>query len=230
MVPRRNKVKAVRTAIATVVLLGAVPHSVLAQTSSCGDLRNGVVGPWDYRTSTVESRRVVEDHHFTPNVESLSAGESTVHIGGDIDYLLRAYPNHARGLLAMIRLAAKEGERPRGSRYTVECWFDRATRFAPNDGAVHMLHGVYLLKKGRKDDAIKSLELARDLGSAEDANLNYNLGLAYLEVGQFDKSLAHAHKAYALGFPLPGLKNRLQRANKWRDPQPQGTGSSSSGG
>lgn len=229
MVSTRIKVKTACAAIAA-VFLGAIPQLVVAQASSCGDLRNGQVGPWDYRTSTVESRKIIEDYHFTPQVESLSGGESSAYIGGDIDYLLRAYPNHARGLLALTRLAAKEGERPKGSRFTVECWFDRATRFAPDDGAVHMLYGIYLLKKGRKDDAIKSLELARDLGSAEDANLNYNLGLAYLEVGQFEKSLAHAHRAYALGFPLPGLKNRLQRANKWRDPAPQGSGAATRGG
>lgn len=229
MMPNRYAVKIVCAGIAA-ALLGTLPQLAAAQAGACGDLRNGQIGPWDYRTSTPESRKIIEDYHFTPQVESLSAGESSAYIGGDIDYLLRAYPNHARGLLALTRLAAKEGDRPKGSRFTVECWFDRATRFAPNDGAVHMLYGIYLLKKGRKEDAVKSLELARDFGSAEDANLNYNLGLAYLEVGQFDKSLMHAHRAYALGFPLPGLKNRLQRANKWREPTPQTTGNSTRGG
>ncbi len=219
MVLNRISVTTLRASFA-VLIAGAFSPLALGQMGNCGDLRNGQVGPWDYRTSTAESRKIVEDYHFTPQVEGLAGGESTAFVGGDIDYLLRAYPNHARGLLALTRLAAKEGDRPKGSRYTVECWFDRATRFAPNDGAVHMLYGLYLLKKGRKEDAVKSLELAREFGSADDPNLNYNLGLAYLEVGEYEKSLAHAHKAYALGFPLPGLKNRLQRANKWREPAP----------
>ena len=35
---------------------------------------------------------------------------------------------------------------------------------------------------------------------------------------QYDKALASAHRAYGAGFPLPGLKNKLKRAGKWREP------------
>jgi hypothetical protein len=35
---------------------------------------------------------------------------------------------------------------------------------------------------------------------------------------QFDKSLESAHRAYALGFPLPGLREKLKRAGKWQEP------------
>lgn len=200
---------------ALVLALGATANAAFAQV--CGEFRNAY-GPFDYRKTTPEMRKVVEDYHFTPEVQSLTAGASGAFVGSDLDYLLRVFPNHTRGLLAMTRLSEKEGEKPKGSRYTVECWFDRAVRYAPDDGAVRAIYGVYLLKKGRKDDAIKELEVARDLSSADDANLHYNLGLAYLEAGQPDKALTHAHRAYALGFPLPGLKNRLVRANKWREP------------
>ena len=48
------------------------------------------------------------------------------------------------------------------------------------------------------------------------AEIHYNLGLIYLELGDADRALEQAHAAYALGYPLPGLRNRLQRMGKWR--------------
>jgi Flp pilus assembly protein TadD len=101
----------------------------------------------------------------------------------------------------------------------MNCWLDRAVRFAPDDGQVRMLLGVYLLRAGQKEEAVKELESARELVSVDDPNLHYNLGLAYFDLGRFDQSLFHAHKAYELGFPLPGLKNKLVRANRWREPE-----------
>ena len=34
---------------------------------------------------------------------------------------------------------------------------------------------------------------------------------AYIELGLFDKAREHADKAYQLGYPLPGLRNKLER-------------------
>ncbi|MGH7178222.1 MAG: tetratricopeptide repeat protein [Tepidisphaeraceae bacterium] len=107
--------------------------------------------------------------------------------------------------------------KPRGSTYTVECWFDRAVRFTPNDGAVRVLFGIYLLRQGEKQRAITQFEEAQRL-AGDDPNIPYNLGLAYFDLGDYEKALAQAHRAYALGFPLPGLRHKLQQAGKWREP------------
>lgn len=68
----------------------------------------------------------------------------------------------------------------------------------------------------------KKFALARDtllegnkaVGGAS-AEIHYNLGLIYLDLGDSDSALASAQAAYKLGYPLPGLKNRLQRLGKW---------------
>ena len=83
---------------------------------------------------------------------------------------------------------------------------------------VKVLHGVFLLRSGSRTEAIAKLEQAAVLDSG-DANIDYNLGLAYFDVGQYEKSLQSAHRAYAAGFPLPGLREKLKRAGKWRAPQ-----------
>ena len=60
---------------------------------------------------------------------------------------------------------------------------------------------------------------AREL-QVDSANYQYNLGLGLLMVDKPQQALEAAHKAYALGHPLPGLRNKLQRIGAWR-PQPE---------
>ncbi len=190
-----------------------------AETSdyACGPLQNAY-GPYDYR-SDKDKLPIVVGAHFTPEVENLIKG-TTGQIGGDIDYTLRAIPNHPAALLAMVRLGVKEKTNmPRGARYTVECYLNRANRFRNDDSMVKMIYASYLAKNGKGNDALKYLNDAADLGE-ESANLYYNIGLIYLDLKQYDKSLENAHRAYKMGFPLPGLRDRLKKAGKWSEPKP----------
>ena len=96
----------VRHACAATVLAGFATAS-LAQAGNCGPLANAF-GPFDYRTEKGNSLYLVESAHFTPAVEAVIAGNTT-YIGGDLDYTLRAFPNHHRALMSMIR--SKRNER-----------------------------------------------------------------------------------------------------------------------
>ncbi len=183
--------------------------------AQCGDLANSY-GPYDYRTASNEERLLVDGAHFTPNVERLIRGKTSTTPGPDISYTLRAYPNHPRALHSMMNLSfATRTEKPEGSTYSVECWFDRAERFTPDDGTVQMLFGIYVLRKGNPGGAIAKFKRAQEL-SGESANLHYNLGLAYFDLRDYDNALDHARSAYRLGFPLPGLRNKLQEVGKWQ--------------
>ena len=200
------------------VLLAIALAAAGAATSAraedrCGDLRNAV-GPWDYRTASAKERDLIGRFHFHKQTESLT-GESVVGIAGDISYTLRVFPNHPRALMAMADLGLKEKlSTPKGSQYSVECWFERAMRFRPDDGNVRMVYGIALLKDGNVDAAIKQLSKANEL-MPNSANVHYNLGLAYFDAKDYDRAVEQAKAAYALGFPLPGLKNKLQRIDKW---------------
>jgi len=44
-----------------------------------------------------------------------------------------------------------------------------------------------------------------------------NLGIVYLDLGDKDKALASAKKAYNLGAQLPGLRERLRKAGVWKE-------------
>jgi tetratricopeptide (TPR) repeat protein len=145
----------------------------------------------------------------------LIRGKTAVVPGPDIAYTLRAYPNHPRALHSMMNLSFNNRtDKPEGSTYTMECWFDRAERFVPDDGTVLMIHGIYTLRKGDARGAIAKFKRSEEL-SGSNANLHYNLGLAYLELRDYDNALDRARSAYRLGFPLPGLRNKLQEAGKW---------------
>jgi tetratricopeptide (TPR) repeat protein len=200
-----------------VILLCCGQASAQVEAFACGDLRNHH-GPFDYRLATPDERELVEGAHFRPSLEHRFEPIRTRPPASDIDYTLRAFPNHPRALMAMMKLAERDKtERPNGANWPVECYFDRAIRFRADDAGVRLVYGIYLTKKRRPKEAIAQLEIAEKL-AGEDANIYYNLGLAYFDTGNMDKALASAHAAYALGFPLPGLKNKLERAGKWRDP------------
>ena len=196
----------------------ALAFALLASAQECGPLRGpGQYGPYDYRTDK-DKLPVVEDHHFTPVVETLTRGQEGT-LGGDLDYTLRAFPNHSRALVAMMKLGVKEKTaHPAGANYPVECYFERAMQFRPTDRAVRVIYADYLGKTGKKTEAINQLLGVQEMEGAKNPYVPYEIGLLYFDLGDFEKSLAFAHSAYRQGATLEGLKNKLFKAGKWRDP------------
>jgi tetratricopeptide (TPR) repeat protein len=199
--------------LATMIMMSA---SINVQAAGyCGELTNAY-GPFDYakRNEFAQNFYLIESAHFTPEVEKLIKGSSS-YLGGDLDYTLRAVPNHHRALASIAKLGLRDKTtRVPGTKWSVECYFDRAIRFRPDDAGVRNLYGGYLYKLGRINEAIEQLTEAVRL-DPENATANHNLGLIYLQEKDYDKAVLHAKKADALGFPLPGLKNKLSEMGKW---------------
>jgi tetratricopeptide (TPR) repeat protein len=198
------------TLLASLVLLLSAERGY-----ACDSNLSNPYGPYDYRTDKPKLK-VVEDYHLTRDVEMLQTGQSTKYIGAELDYVLRAFPNHHKALRLIEMLARREkSEKPLGARWAVDCYFERAILWRKDDAMVRMLYGTHLIARNRKDDGIAQLRYAESLG-VKSANLHYNLGLAYFDLGKHDAALQHAKKAYDMGFPLPGLKDKLKRAGKWK--------------
>ena len=199
------------------ILAMAAGGAHATQGIGCGDLRNAF-GPFDYRTIPAQPKDLVERAHFTLKVETLTAGMSG-YLGGDIDYTLRAIPNHPHALLSMERLGLKlKTDFPRGARYPVPCYFDRAIRFVPDDPMPHMIYAIYLKDHGKRSEAVSQLDIATSLkGGSDNPDFAYDVALLYLDLGEKDKALKYAHHAYALGAQLPGLKAKLQAAGAWKE-------------
>lgn len=211
--PQRARAAAIAALLATIGW--AVPAAAQMSPSNCGPLANAY-GPYDYRTDK-DKLPIVEGAHFTPQVEALIRAV-TGYLGGDLDYTLRAFPNHHRALISMMRL----GERVKAARvpsanYDVECYFVRAVTFRPDDVTARMLFATFLNSKNRKPEAVRQLDFAQTL-AADNPFTHYNLGLVYFDAGDFDKALSQAHRALDLGFPRPELANKLKAANRWSEP------------
>ncbi len=182
----------------------------------CGELKGGY-GPFDYinRHSLQEQLTVVESFHFTYDVENLIKGQSGS-IAGDLNYTLHAWPNHHRALVSLVRLSIRDkSTRFHGLKYPVECYFDRAIRMNATDAKVRSIYGGYLLQQGRNKEAIEQLDIAVNL-EPDNATALYNLGLLHFKQKNYEKANNYAQRAYALDFPLPGLKNKLIAAGRWK--------------
>ncbi len=186
---------------------------------NCGALSApGQYGPYDYRTERGNPLSLVEGAHFKPVIENLVRGMTSVTPGPDMAYTLRAFPNHHRALIAMMRLGEKEKTpKPIGSEYTIECWFERAVQFRPDDSIVRMIYSTYLNKTGKAANASAHLDVASTYAK-DNAFTHYNVGLHYFDLKNYDKALVQAHKAMELGFPQTALRDQLQSVGKWSEP------------
>jgi len=187
-------------------------------STACGDFNYSSlsIGPLDYRITPPDVRELVERRHFTQNVEQLKQGVTST-VGGDISYTLRAFPNHPRALKAAAELARRNGGRmPAGMQFSIQCWFDRAIAFRPDDFQVRVLWAFELLKSKQRAVALEQTKVAESLAK-DDPMMHYNVGLLYFELGDHEKAMTNAKIAYDGGFNLPGLRDKLSKAGQWKE-------------
>jgi len=196
-----------------VCVMSTWAHSAHSQeVPGCGALDNAY-GPFDYGDTAVRNKylAVVEAYHFTPEVSSLRSGRSGTVIG-DLDYTLRAFPNHPGALSAIARYSLQGGPFPAvGSFRSAECYFMRAITYRPADEVVRLIYGNYLFKRQLRDEARRQYEEALRLAPTS-VEINYNAGLFFLDIGDLARAKELAKFAYDNGYPLPGLKNKIQIA------------------
>ena len=174
-------------------------------------------GPFDYmlRAQYEKNLAVVENHHFSPNVENLVG--DTASVMGNLNYTLMAWPNHHRALNSVIRARLRKKEHYSTTGYTpAECYLERAINYSPKDGVTYMLKGNLLQQMGRPQKALESYEIAEQL-LPNDALIKYNVGLALVELRRYEEAETYAREVYARNFPYPGLKRKLKEKGYWKD-------------
>ena len=81
----------------------------------------------------------------------------------------------------------------------------------PQDDVLYSAAAV-LYRKSNNAGAAKDILLkGYDAMNGDSAEINYNLGLIYLDLGDISNAETHAEAAYQMGYPLPGLRRRLDR-------------------
>lgn len=209
----------------------ALPLPAIAGTVDCGELKNfSDIGPWDYAdpSSSVPTGadpmgriKRVENVHFKPDIRNLNTKKySILQLTAEIHYTLSLFPNNPYALNAISRLEQMAGGKlpqntvtPYIPKITADCFFDRATRFRPDDKAVRMVYGMHLQKRGKLKDALAEYERAEALGE-ESASFYYNFGLLHADMKNWDQSHTYAVKAQQAGLMLPGLRSKLEKAGR----------------
>ena len=214
-----HKTRATISSISALLCLLACGGPLAAQTIN---FENFDYGPYDYTNPLHYRERlpVVEKYHFNSDVENLRASMPGGTIGSHILYVIRSFPNHHRALSAFGRLWDRSGSLVKppagvGRHQTPDFVYQRALAFAPTDGTVRLLYGIYLDDAGRQPEALQMIDQAAEL-APDTADINYNLGLMYLRLGEHDKADFHASKAYDQGHPLPGLRKKMVAAGIWQ--------------
>ncbi|SFF95077.1 tetratricopeptide repeat protein [Neptunomonas qingdaonensis] len=175
-------------------------------------------GPFDYRyrDRVPEAISMVEGAHFNAKVENLKEGaKHKYNLYGDIDYTLRAFPNHARALYTVIRFRTLDG--PYNKKQLLlqpECYLNRAIGFTPNDPTIYSLYGIYLHKLDKYDEALEKYLHAEEL-APNDIQTKYNIGLLLCDMKKYNEAKKYAIDVYNKNYPFKGLKNRLISAGFW---------------
>jgi len=143
---------------------------------------------------------------YTRNGQGIGGSAS-----GNLDYALKRIPNDPRSLKAIIDYYFIIKTKPRHSHLVraPECYLKKAMMFVPGDPVPIFLYGYYMFKKNRYKLAIKWYKRGLEK-EPESSEGNYNLGLLYFNIKQYNYAKHYAEIAYKLGFPLPGLKNKLK--------------------
>jgi len=168
-------------------------------------------GPYDYTNPLHQSKLpIVLGAHFTKDVEMLIRGTTASTPHGDIDYTLRAIPNFHRALYAMSRLQIRDGlVSYEGFRYyTSRCYFERAIYLNSKDEISFMLYGLHLHRVGNLKGAVDKYNIAESLGLGS-AEFYHNRGLLSFDLGEYAQSRTYYKRSSGLGYPLLGLKNKL---------------------
>ena len=169
--------------------------------------------------NTLHWKKLVEGAHFTAGVRQGKYGNAGS-LEGDLDYVLRHFPNHPQALFVMGKLQAGDQFNPRkGSRkdyfyWSIDCYLKRAIEMGNNYPDTYLVAAILTHRKKEYETAesnyLKSISL-----SEESIEAKYNLGLLYFDMSQYDKAKKYAKEAYQAGYPLQGLKQKLKSKNNW---------------
>lgn len=171
-------------------------------------------GPFDYtkRSLYPNDLNVVERAHFRPDDQNLKGAFS-----GNLDYTLRAWPNHHKALYSLTLLQSRvksqknyKNPMPRA----IECYFLRAINYSPKDSSSYLLYGILLHNSNKLDRALDAYNTAEKLNK-DSIQIKYNLGLLLVDMNKLEEAKLYAEQCYLNGFPLQGLKNKLKKAGYW---------------
>jgi len=163
-----------------------------------------------YGDLTPHERQLLKDNeqaHLGKAISDLQSGKPhrLKYAEADFKYILSIWPNHPKSLQGIAEVYRKMG-----TPSLVEPLFERALRVFPEVAETYALYGIYLYRQKDFKRSINMLKEAVRLNPSSSQN-HYLLGLSYYAAGLYKEAQEHAEKAYALNYPLPGLRDMLEK-------------------
>lgn len=162
-------------------------------------------------------------HHYCASVIYLNRARVTAARHDKQALLQRAYDDAVytfgradpAGLLyPAIAGTLAEIQADQGNKEQAMETLNASIRAQPDRPQPYLLLAFAERKQGRLDLAKQILEKATAM-VGDSAELQYNLGLINLELGNVDEAVENAKRAYAKDYPLPGLQKKLKKIGRW---------------
>lgn len=125
-------------------------------------------------------------------------------------FLQRTPEQHPLYAEALVRICMARGKQGQPEAGLAEC--DRAIAVQPGNSMGYSAKATVLRRQKKLAEARAVLEEGNRATEGNSAEVHYFLGLTCADLGDYTCAVEHARLAYALGYPLPGLRSKLQAA------------------
>lgn len=93
----------------------------------------------------------------------------------------------------------------------------RSIESQPKGLEAYMMLAVIYRKEAKLGEALAVMNQADTASGGNSPEIQYNLGLINMELGNLDAAVLNARNAYDKGYPLPGLKQKLMAKGIWNE-------------
>jgi Tfp pilus assembly protein PilF len=149
--------------------------------------------------------------HLQPAFDAMKLGNWTS-ARDNFEFILRVFPNSPQALNGISELCDVKWK---SRQCDADPWFESAVAVNPSVATTWVIYGIHLQRRKRLSEAIEKFQHALTL-QPNNINGRYNLGLAYFDLKDYVKANEQAQMSYALGAPLPGLRDMLKRVGAWK--------------
>lgn len=183
------------------------PHEVRKWRGSVNQKRNAQGGPWHYCAGLIHLKRAKVAINDQLRQKHYEAAYS------EIKYTYaRISENDPWSAEMAIKLAEASdglGRAGEASRY-----LNHAIERFPQYASAYTGKSYFYWKKGQIKEAIEVLEEAKGKLKRPSSEIYYFLGLYYIDDNNLEKAKENAEKAYEMGYPLPGLQNKIEKIER----------------
>lgn len=121
----------------------------------------------------------------------------------------RSAPLFAPVAIQMAMIMYEQGEL--GEAFTL---LKSTIKAQPTTDVLYSALAVMQREEGHLEQAKETLLTGYSAVDGRSPEINYNLGLILIELGEIDEAVKYAEAAYAMGFPLQGLRTKLENLGR----------------